>query len=122
MSTGFLYLLTPDPCLGPCLWPPICVYLPWPTICGYQIWHQICVYKNPEPEFPFAPVAVVVVVVVVAVAVAVAVAVVVVVFAKLLINLFIKKCYKKQNLETSSRSFLIFEESSIKKILWRLAF
>ena len=34
---------------------------------------------------------------------------------------FIKKLYKKCDLETSSRFFLISKESSVKKILWRLA-
>ena len=32
---------------------------------------------------------------------------------------FIKKLYEKCGLETSSRLFLIFTESSVKKILWR---
>ena len=34
---------------------------------------------------------------------------------------FIKKFYEKCGLETSSRPFLIFKESSVKKILWRSA-
>ena len=34
---------------------------------------------------------------------------------------FIKKFYEKCDLETSSRPFLIFKESSVKKILWRSA-
>ena len=33
--------------------------------------------------------------------------------------IFIKKFYEKCGLETSSRPFLIFKESSVKKILWR---
>ena len=37
------------------------------------------------------------------------------------INFFIKKFYEKCGLETSSRPFLIFKESSVKKIPWRLA-
>ena len=32
---------------------------------------------------------------------------------------FIQKFYKKCDLETSSRPFLIFKKSSVKKILWR---
>ena len=35
---------------------------------------------------------------------------------------FIKKSYEKCGLETSSRPFLIFKESSVKKILWRSAY
>ena len=34
---------------------------------------------------------------------------------------FIKKFFEKCGLETSSRLFLIFKESSVKKILWRSA-
>ena len=37
------------------------------------------------------------------------------------INFFIKKFYEKFNLETSSKPFLIFKKSSVKKILWRSA-
>ena len=32
---------------------------------------------------------------------------------------YYKKLYEKCGLETSSRPFLIFKESSVKKILWR---
>ena len=35
---------------------------------------------------------------------------------------FIKKFYEKCGLETSSKPFLIFKESSVKKILWRSAY
>ena len=35
---------------------------------------------------------------------------------------FIKKFYEKCGLETSSRAFLIFKESSVKKILWGSAY
>ena len=41
------------------------------------------------------------------------------VYAILQNNFFIKKFYEKCGLETSSRPFLIFKESSVKKILWR---
>ena len=34
---------------------------------------------------------------------------------------FIKKFYKKCGLETSSKPFLVFKKSSVKKILWRSA-
>ena len=34
---------------------------------------------------------------------------------------FIKNFYDKYGLETSSRPFLIFKESSLKRILWRSA-
>ena len=37
------------------------------------------------------------------------------------INFFIKQFYEKYVLETSSRSFLIFKKSSVKKILWSSA-
>ena len=36
-------------------------------------------------------------------------------------SFFIKKFYEKCGLGTSSRPFLIFKESSAKKILWRSA-
>ena len=39
------------------------------------------------------------------------------VYAILQNNFFMKKLYKKRGLETSFRPFLIFKESSIKKIL-----
>ena len=34
---------------------------------------------------------------------------------------FVKRFYEKCGLETSSRPFLIFNESSVKRILWRSA-
>ena len=40
------------------------------------------------------------------------------VYAILQNNFFIKKLYEKYGQETSSRPFLIFKESSVKKILW----
>ena len=43
------------------------------------------------------------------------------VYAILQNNFFINKFYKKRDLETSSWPFLIFKESSLKKILWRSA-
>ena len=43
------------------------------------------------------------------------------VYAILQNNFFIKKFYEKCGLETSSRPFLIFKESSVKKIMWRSA-
>ena len=43
------------------------------------------------------------------------------VYAVLRNNFLLKKFYEKCGLETSSRSFLIFKESSVKKILWRSA-